>query len=133
MSRVHFHKEPVLMPNAKGRKFMLDEPFICMVGAQCVTIPEGFWTDLASIPPVFRSVISPLDKHLKAAILHDYLYYMQRISIFKLNRKEVDVIFLNGMVTCNVGWLKRKTMYYAVRSFGWLPWNKYKNNKKKLK
>ena len=32
-------------------------------------------TDFASVPPVFRSLVSNWGKHGNAAVLHDYLYW----------------------------------------------------------
>jgi hypothetical protein len=41
---------------------------------QVVTVPEGFITDLASIPKFFRMFISGAKETRKPAVIHDYLY-----------------------------------------------------------
>ncbi len=75
-------------------------------------IPKGFTTDFASIPKMFRMIVSPIGLHGKAAVLHDYLCEYGLIS-----RKEVDKVFLEAMKTLGVGWLRRTVMYRSVRAF----------------
>lgn len=86
------------------------------------TVPVGFLTDGASIPKIFWSFIgSPFTGlYRRAALTHDYLYYSQTTT-----RLYADMIFLEGMKYLKVPWWKRKIMYLAVRSWGWLPWNRY--------
>ncbi len=79
---------------------------------QSYTVPEGFKTDFASIPKVFRAVLSPIGLHGKAAVLHDYLCEYGYIT-----RKKVDQIFLEAMKVLGVGWLRRTVMYGGVRAF----------------
>ncbi len=76
------------------------------------TVPKGFQTDFASIPKPFRVILSPIGRHGKAAVLHDYLCEYGLIS-----RKEVDMVFLEAMKVKDVGWLKRRFMYRGVRTF----------------
>ena len=39
-----------------------------------------------------------------------------------MSRELADAIFLDLMKQHEVGYLKRQTMYYAVRSAGWYSW-----------
>lgn len=80
-----------------------------------VEIPKNFKTDLASIPKFLWSFISPLEKHSRAAVVHDFLYSDQN-EIY--NRKEADKIFLEAMKEDGVNVIKRNIMYFAVRLFG---------------
>ncbi len=75
-------------------------------------VPRGVHTDFASIPRVFRGLISRTGRHGKAAVLHDYL-----CGYYKVTRKEADKIFLEAMKTLDVGWLKRRTMFLGVRAY----------------
>lgn len=45
-----------------------------------ILVPKGFKTDLASIPRFIWSFLPPNGKYQKAAILHDYLCVMNRLS-----------------------------------------------------
>jgi hypothetical protein len=82
-------------------------------------VPKDFRTDFASVPRIFWNIIPPTGGYTKAAVLHDYLYYTKMVS-----RKDADGIFRRIMHEYGVGGLKRRTMYWAVRAFGWLAWKK---------
>ena len=86
-----------------------------------VMVPKGFHTDLASVPWPASMIIPKSGRGNQAAVLHDYLYYCH-----DRERKNCDCIFLESMKVLGVSWWKRKTMYRAVRSFGWIPWKKHK-------
>lgn len=87
-----------------------------------IGVPGGFVTDGASIPRLLWTVVGhPLGKYAQAAVLHDYLYYRNMYT-----RKKCDNIFLDGMKTLKVNYIKRYAMYYAVRAISWIPWNYYR-------
>lgn len=75
-----------------------------------VIVPEGFVTDLASIPRVFRLLIVKNGKHRPAAIIHDYLCSLK----LKFSRVSADKIFLEAMKVCKVPRIRRRLMYMAV-------------------
>jgi len=81
---------------------------------EIIGVPKGFHTDFASVPRIFWNIISPIDKHGKAAVLHDYLYSIQ----YKNNRKLCDNIFKEAMGILGVKKWKIFVMYWAVRLFG---------------
>jgi len=78
-----------------------------------ITISKGFVTDFASVPRLFWNIISPYDKHAKAAVIHDYLYKTKPFP-----RKICDDIFLEAMGVLGVSKWKKYLMYYMVRMFG---------------
>lgn len=131
--KVSFRNKIELTPANNGHRFQLLSDFIIYLGGYNLIIPSGFWTDFASIPKVIQNILSPLDSHLRAAVLHDYLYYKQELNYDPIKRAFADKLFLDGMKTCGTGLIKRNIMYYAVRSFGWIAWNKYKNDRIKNK
>lgn len=89
-----------------------------------IRVPRGFVTDLASIPKGLRWLISQNERHRKAAVLHDYLYYKHgNIGLELLSRKECDELFLEAMEKCGVSWIKRKIMHAGVRAGGWYFWS----------
>jgi hypothetical protein len=57
-----------------------------------VTVPPGFVTDLASIPPVFWNVLSPNARYSYPAIIHDYLYWFQTCT-----RGQADAVLKMAM------------------------------------
>jgi hypothetical protein len=78
-----------------------------------IIIPEGFITDFASIPRIFRTIHPVNGKHRKAAVVHDYLC---RDEITK--RKVADRVFNEAMKVCKVAGWRRIQMYVAVRIGG---------------
>ena len=77
-------------------------------------VQDGFETDLASIPKVFRGIIPQRGRWTQIAIAHDWAYCGKTT----LTKAEADLMFLHGMESAGVGWLKRRVMYCAVRLGG---------------
>ena len=101
--RVHEDAEQWTLASDCVYKSDLYEPLII--------VPDGFITDLASIPVIFRSfLLRKNGKHRLAAVVHDFLC---RDKSF--NRVLADKIFLEAMKLCGVSWLRRSLMYSAVR------------------
>ena len=80
---------------------------------QTFTVPAGFRTDFASIPPALAWLGSRYGVYSKAAILHDYLWVSKGIS-----RSDVDGIFRRTMRELGVSFLRRWLMWAAVRTSG---------------
>lgn len=90
-----------------------------------IIVPEGFVTDLASIPRLFWSLIPRDGSYADAAIIHDFLYWNQNTT-----RREADQIFLLAMRDLEVARETSHAIYSAVRSyFGEIAWE----NNRKLK
>lgn len=89
-----------------------------------VTVPEGFVTDLASIPRAFWSIRRPEGRHAFAAVVHDYLYWTQIKT-----REESDNIFRQAMLDSKLDKAEVEILYQAVRRFGSSAWE----GNKKLK
>ena len=92
-----------------------------------ITVKKGFDFDGASIPKWLWSIYgSPLNgNYVVASLIHDGLYASQKVS-----KKISDKIFLDIMKQSNVGYIKRTSMYLAVKMFGGKDWkeaNEYKN------
>jgi hypothetical protein len=83
-----------------------------------VEVPVGFVTDLASIPPIFYSILRPDGNYAFAAIVHDYLYWAQA-----LERDVADRIFKFSMQELGVGTFTTNILYRAVRIAGQAAWN----------
>lgn len=93
-----------------------------ILGEEVIKVPVGFVTNFASVPRIFWSLISPVDfDNAKPAVIHDFLYYTQ-----KTNRKYADSIFLEALGVMKSPAYRKYLMYYSVRLFGWIRWNKLK-------
>jgi hypothetical protein len=82
-----------------------------------VTVPTGFVTDFASIPAIFWSYLRPDGKYAYAAIVHDYLYWMQQRP-----REEADQILKFAMQDFNINSATVLAIYEAVHLFGGSAW-----------
>jgi len=87
-----------------------------------VIAKQGMPTDGASIPKfTWRIIGSPLiGKYVGAALIHDALYTSQGLG--KLNKEDVDKLFLEMMKVEGVSCWKRYAMYYAVKFGGRSAW-----------
>ena len=87
-------------------------------------VPADFITDGASIPRPFWPLFSPTGKHMRAAVLHDYLYHQLHSNhddkVRKAQRRDYDKLFYLAMLDSGVARWRAKLMYWAVRVFGWL-------------
>lgn len=84
---------------------------------EIIKVPVGFKTNFASVPRIFWTIISPVDDHGKAAVIHDYCYATDYDT-----RKRSDEIFREGLIVLDVPKWKVFCMFWAVRLFGWGAW-----------
>lgn len=106
-----FIEIPSLNFVANGKEFELEERLVYQsdLWPEQIIVPAGFITDLASIPRVFQSLIPKVDKHMLAAVVHDYLVRQD-----DFDRRLADRIFLEAMKHLGVNRLRRRLMYWAV-------------------
>jgi hypothetical protein len=88
------------------------------LGYRPVVVPSGFVTDLASIPRIFWSLLPPDGEYAYAAVIHDYLYWVQTIA-----RQDADEIFKFCMQDFHVNSYTIATIYDAVRLGGKSSWD----------
>jgi len=91
-----------------------------------ITVPAGFVSDGMSIPWLFQPLIGSPFKipFVFPAIVHDWFYRQQMID-----RNLADTIFRAMLTEDGVSKWKCAAIYYSLRLFGWIAWNK--NTKKK--
>jgi len=106
-------------PFTDGRNWIVKEPLTYRVGISqdSVTVPRGFVTDFASIPPALQSIIQQNGPNLLPAVVHDYLYWKQTCT-----RAEADQIVLLAMTENKVSVRDREAIYGAVRAAGIFAW-----------
>lgn len=90
-----------------------DEP-----DGQKIIVPEGFRTDLASIPRLFRNLpfLDPDGVSRRPAVLHDYLYSQQ------VARASADYKLFKALREEGASYATAWTFWAAVRCFGWHPY-----------
>lgn len=82
-------------------------------------IPRGVNTDFASIPRAFRWLIPRSGRHTKSCVFHDWLCEFKIVS-----RKKADRLLLESLKISKNGFLKRRFMYFGVRSYSILTFKK---------
>ena len=99
--------------------FILFEDVVVESLGYNITVKKGFDFDGASIPKWLWSIYgSPLNgSYVVASLIHDGLYASQKVS-----KSVSDKIFLDVMKQSNVGYIKRTSMYLAVKMFGGKDW-----------
>ena len=99
--------------------FILFEDVVVESLGYNITVKKGFDFDGASIPKWLWSIYgSPLNgNYVVASLVHDGLYASQKVS-----KSVSDKIFLDIMKQSNVGYIKRTSMYLAVKMFGGKDW-----------
>lgn len=102
-------------------------------------VPENFNTDIASSPQITWSLgFKPDGLHRAAAVVHDYMYvkggvlppgtYQCKNAAGWVNletywpRRQADDLFYKMMIHYGVPYWRAKTMWLAVRAFGWAFW-----------
>ncbi len=94
-----------------------------------IEVPPKFMTDYASIPGVLWWFGKPWGKHGMAAVIHDWLYWEQKLCGENLSRKYADEIFHRCMVDSQVSKSKARLMYWAVKWFAKGAWDGNKKRK----
>lgn len=111
---MRFDSEPLLMRADKGQ-MQICTPLLASLGEFSWTVPAGFVTDGASIPPIWWPFVghpySP--SSLRAAILHDWMCRTRVVS----STSACDLFYL-GLRAEGCAWLRSRAMWLAVRWFG---------------
>ncbi|WP_394222752.1 DUF1353 domain-containing protein [Alteromonas gracilis] len=103
-----------------GKYWIVQEPLKFELNGEDRYVPKGFVTDFASVPRSFWVAFPPCDIYTPAAVVHDYLYWMQ----FPECDQECADSFLNSaMESADVPRWKRVPIYMAVRVAGSSAWS----------
>lgn len=115
-----FQAPPLL--EARGNHFVLRRPLVYIGNRETITVPEGFVTDLGSVPWYFSWLVSRYGEGMtNAYILHDWLYRTGQVS-----RKDADGLMRRIMREEGVSWIVRKSAWLGVRAGGWIPWRNHR-------
>ena len=106
----------LLVKDLMNGKFELVGDYVYQIENYVIKVPQGFITDYASIPRIFRPIVLPYGKHSGACVVHDYLY--SKGCDLNIERKKADKIFLEILKEEGVNPILARLMYIAVRCFG---------------
>lgn len=114
-------------PFVDGRNWIVRERLTYRIGISqdSLTVPVGFVTDLASIPPALQSFIQQNGPYLLPAVVHDYLYWKQTCT-----REQSDQILLLAMIEHAVPEAQRFAIYQAVHFAGMFAWDENARSRK---
>jgi hypothetical protein len=108
-------------------RFRLASDFtVDVTDVELIKVPEGFETDLASVPrlPIVYMMVGNTGH--KAAVLHDWLYATNYYP-----RHKCDLLFYHGLRESGIGYINAKAMYLGVRLGGAKPYSEYTKRLKK--
>lgn len=115
-----FLTELIVQADRRPDVWILRAPLIWADGkTPAIRVPQGFETDLASIPRMARGLpdFSPTGLSRRPAVLHDYLY-----ASGDLPRMAADELLFRSLLAEGAPELIARTYYRAVRVFGAGPW-----------
>lgn len=111
-----------LLPSGAGeRRWRLCLPLTYVGDEYKQTVSDGFRTDLASIPRGFRWITSSDAESARAAIYHDWLYWIGGVT-----RKEADRRFAEQLKRGGVSRHVRMLLWLGVRIGCWPAWKRYR-------
>jgi len=117
---VYMITKPSILP-FDSVNYSLNTPLVIAIDGHILVVPQGFITDLASIPRVFWSFLAPnLPSFVYPSIAHDYLYSCN----LKHTRFWADEVFYSLLLNENVKPWRAYSMFIAVRMFGLYHYNK---------
>jgi len=102
----------------KDKRFKLLHPLRYRASTGRVVVPEGFVTDMDSVPRIPLVYAMFKGRAVKAAVIHDYLYSIQA------GKSYADSVFLEAMKDEGVAWYLRYPIYWAVVAAGRSSYNK---------
>lgn len=118
-----FLSELIVQADRRPDFWIVRAPLIWAAEKRTLTVPDGFLTDLASVPRMAQGMpgFEPTGLSRRPAVLHDWLY-----ATATLPRMEADEVFYLALRAEGVHELTARTYYRAVRVFGSGPWNAHR-------
>lgn len=100
--------------------WFLTAPLVWKDAKYTIVVPQGWVTDLASIPGLLREVpvLDVNGPSRSPAALHDFLY-----GSALLPRAEADQLLFNALIAQGVSEVDAQIFYIGVRQFGWHAWD----------
>jgi hypothetical protein len=105
-------------PLPDGLQWRLNADFRYESPRGLVAVPRNFVTDFASIPRIVWAILPPWGRYGAAAIIHDYLYWMQYTT-----RETADNTLREAMTLLGVDAGVITEVHTAVSAFGQGAWD----------
>lgn len=105
-----------------------DATWINRDGPQSFTIPVGMSTDLASVPAVLQSIVSPCGPIKEPSVLHDALYVNRPVlsTGVRITRAEADwLLYIACRTIGGMSETECEQVFLAVRIGGSPVWHKH--------
>lgn len=117
---------PLRVEPIDGDRWTVVEPYRCVSDhLGLIEVPAGFVTDFNSVPRVFWNILAPTE-YFHSAIPHDLLYQRGALAGVKVDRAAADAVHAEFLVFDQAPDWKRRTFGLALRSWGWIAWNRYR-------
>ncbi len=131
-SAVNFKLDEAATEEFGKKMYRVLQPFRFYIGnpadEKWVYVPEGFLTDLASVPKIAEKFFPHDGPYAKAAIVHDILCEQATIFVrgepIYVTYDQAHDIFKEAMKVLQVKVLTREIIYWSVKVYFW--WNGYK-------
>lgn len=95
-----------------------------------VSVRSGFIHDAASVPWMLKWVIDPMESGIiRAAAIHDYMYWTHRYDQREATRREADREFHRALKVDGMKLIRRNLAWAAVRVGGQKAWNAETKNR----
>lgn len=123
-----------MLPHLKEEEFELDAPYGIYWDDEfgrpkSLIVPEGYITDLSSIPRRARSIIPVVGRQNGPSVVHDYIYEPSdndrpegQHQLPGWTKADADKLFLLAMKAVKVNSVRRRLMYWAVKYGGRRAW-----------
>lgn len=83
-----------------------------------VVVPRSFFTDLASVPRIFRWLVPVANaKNRRAAVVHDLLCHEKYQKHYGISQAIADKVFKEAMRVEGIAGWKASIVYNSVRAF----------------
>jgi hypothetical protein len=114
----HFRDDLVLKVVRGGWEVVEDFTYHSEMLNKDITVPEGYFTDLASVPRLVRFIVPVANaKNRRASVVHDYLCTHGIELGIVPDQKTSDKVFREALGADGLGRFKSGALYYPVRFF----------------
>lgn len=113
-----------LVAEKDGKVWTVMQPLIYLsdVAQRVFVVPEGFVSDLASVPRLPLMFLLAGGTADQAAVVHDRLYFTG-----ELPREKADAVFKEAALVSGEPAWRVNLMYAGIRLGGWMAWNDHRS------
>ena len=120
---------PPIRARTDERRWVLEDAWSWRTPAFTLTVPRGWDSDLASVPPPLRRWLNAFQLGITGPLVHDFIYdHGGRppegacVPPRRFTRRETDALFFRLMRLERVRPWRRWTGWLFTRALGWTHW-----------